>query len=324
MLIRIFRSGYIIKIFMFLIISLLLWIPAFLSPPPIVTESTFGIGYDVILSKLYLSARLATFIAFALLLVQALVFNALLVNNPFFSKSVFLPALIYVILMSHHPSQLTLHPALLANFFLIFSLKNLYNTYDKKEALREAFNTSFWVSLASLFYLPAIFMMLLVWWAFLIFRINTWREWIISVIGAITPYLLLLTVSYLTDGIDFLAAFYPDNLSWLWADLSITQHDYIFWPVYVILMLVAYYKFSFERNDKIISVRKGFAVINAFLVLSTLTLLISGPDPHQHAYLILPASAAIIAYYFIETKKRIIAEILFLLLLIAIGVAKFI
>lgn len=324
MLIRIFRTGYFIKIFMFLIISLLLWFPVFLNPPSLVTESTLGIGYEVILSKLFLSARLATFIAFALLLIQAMVFNALLANNPFFSKSVFLPALVYVILMSHHPLQLTLHPALIANFFLIFSLKNLYNTYDKKEALREAFNTSFWVSVASLFYLPAIFMMLLVWWAFLIFRINTWREWLISVIGAATPYLLLLTGCYLTDTIDFLKAFYPGNLSWVWAELSITQHDYIFWPAFLILLLVAYYKFSVERNDKIISVRKGFAVVNAYMVLSALTLLIAGPDLHQHAYLLFPASAAIISYYFIETRKRILAEILFLLLLLAIGVAKFI
>jgi 4-hydroxybenzoate polyprenyltransferase len=87
---------------------------------------------------------------------------------------------------------------------------------------------------------------------------------------------------------------------------------------------VAYFKFSAERVEKIISVRKGFAVVNAFLVIAAISILFSGPDPHQHAYLLFPASSVIIAYYFIEMKKMIWPEILFLLLLASIVVVKFI
>jgi hypothetical protein len=324
MLIRIFRSGYIIKIFMFLVVSLLLWLPAFLSPPQPVASTTFGIAYDFLADFFIFSDTINVLVAFVLLLLQAIVFNAVLVENPLFSKSVFLPALIYVILMSHNPANLILHPALIANFFLIFSLKNLYSTYEKKEALREAFNASFWVALASLFYLPAIYMMVLIWSAFLIFRINTWREWMISIIGVSTPYLILIAFFYLTDRMSFLRAYYPGNLSWIWANFTVRFSDYIFWPAFLILILVAYFKFSTERVDKIISVRKGFAVVNAFLVIAAISILFSGPDPHQHAYLLFPASSVIIAYYFIEMRKMIWPELLFLLLLASIVVVKFI
>jgi hypothetical protein len=324
MLIKIFRSGYLIKIFMFLIISLLLWLPAFLSPPQPVTATTFGIAYDFLAGFINFSGTINVLVAFVLLLLQAIVFNAVLVENPLFSKSVFLPALIYVILMSHNPANLILHPALIANFFLIFSLKNLYNTYEKKEALREAFNASFWVALASFFYLPAIYMMVLIWSAFLIFRINTWREWLISIIGVGTPYLLLIAGFYLSDGMDFLREYYPDDLSWIWAKLTVRFTDYFFWPAFLILILVAYFKFSNERVDKIISVRKGFAVVNAFLVIAAVSIFFSGPHPQQHAYLLFPASSVIISYYFIEMKKMIWPELLFLLLLASIIVVKFI
>lgn len=309
---------------MFLIISLLLWLPAFLSPPQPVTSTTFGIAYDFLADFFSFSGTINVLVAFVLLLMQAIVFNSVLVENPLFSKSVFLPALIYVILMSHNPANLILHPALIANFFLIFSLKNLYNTYEKKEALREAFNASFWVAFASLFYLPAIYMLVLIWSAFLIFRINAWREWLISIIGVSTPYLLLVTGFYLTDGMDFLRAYYPDNLSWIWTNLTARLADYIFWPAFLILILVAYFKFSTERVDKIISVRKGFAVVNAFLVIAATSILFSGPNPHQHAFLLFPASSVIIAYYFIEMKRMIWPEVLFLLLLASIVVVKFI
>jgi hypothetical protein len=324
MLIRIFRSGYVIKIFMFLIISLLLWLPAFLSPPPAVETSTYGIAYDFLISLISFSDTINVLIAFLLLLGQAIIFNAVLVANPLFSRSVFLPALIYVILMSYDPAKLTIHPALIANFFLVFSLKNLYNTYEKKEALRESFNASFWVATASLFYLPALSMMLLVWSAFLIFRINTWREWLISFIGMATPWLWLFVGSYLADGFAFLSDFYPDNLSWIGAGFRFQITDYFFWPAFLVLLFIAYYRFSTDRGEKIISVRKGFAVVNAYLVIVALTLIISAQGPHQHAFLLFPPAAVIIAYYFIESKKMFWAELLFLILLSAIAVIKFI
>lgn len=324
MLIKAFRSGYVIKIFMFLIISLLLWLGALLNPSAIADTSTYGIAYDYLVSLINLPDRIFVIIAFLLLLLQAVIFNSVLVENPLFSKSVFLPALIYVILMSYNPAHLTLHPALIANYFLIFSLKNLYNTYGKKESLREAFNASFWLAAASLFHLPAAFMLLLIWVSFLIFRVNTWREWLISVIGFCTPYLILFTGFYLYDGLETLVDYYPDDLSWIRVRLSINMLDYIFWPAFLLLLMIAYIKFTIERSEKIISIRKSFAVVNAFLLISAGTVFTSGADPHMHAYLMFPAAAVIVSYFFIETKRRVLAEILFLILLVAIAIIKFI
>jgi len=324
MLIKIFRSGYIIKIFMFLAISLLLWLPAFLNPPNLITFSTHGIAYDFLAGIFHYSDRIVVFIAFVTLLGQAIIFNAVLVENPFFSKSVFLPALIYVILMSHNPLHLTMHPMLLANFFLIFSLRNLLNTYEKQEAFRESLNASFWVAIATLFYLPAIYLLLLIWIAFILFRISSWREWVISLIGFGIPVLMMAIVSYLTDRFDSLLQYYPRDFSVFRTDLSMSLHDYIFWPAFLVLMGMAYLKFINELPDKIISMRKSFAVVNVFLLLSAATVFFSGSNPHLHAYLIFPAASVIIAYYFIETKRIIIAELLFLLLLIAIAINKFV
>lgn len=324
MLIRVFRSGYLVKIFMFLIISVLLWIPAFIHPAPPESASTYGIAYDLLINTFNITGLASVIIAFLLLLGQAVIFNAVLVENPFFSRSVFLPALIFVILMSYHPDYLTLHPALIANYFLIFSLKNLYNTYARKEAFRESFNASFWVAVASLFYFPSIFMMILIWSAFLIFRINSWREWLISFIGSATPYLFLIIGFYLFDGLSNFSEYYPDSFSWLKVNMMLTRYDYIFWPVFLILLFVAFSKFSIGRADKIISIRKGFAVVNAYLFISGLSVFISGPNPHLHAFLIFPPAAVVIAFYFIEIRKMLLAELLFAILLISIVVMKFI
>ncbi len=70
MFIRIFRSGYTIKVTMFFIIAFLLWIPAFINLPAPVTQSTYGIAYDFLFSYFQPGAILSTVIAFVLLLFQ--------------------------------------------------------------------------------------------------------------------------------------------------------------------------------------------------------------------------------------------------------------
>jgi hypothetical protein len=322
MLIRIFRSGYTIKVTMFFIIAFLLWIPAFINLPAPITESTYGIAYDFLFGYFQPGAILSTVIAFVLLLFQAIVFNAVLVSKPLFSRSVFLPAMIYVVLMSHNPAMLTLHPALIANFFLILALSNLYDTYEKNDPYRETFNSSFWIAMATLFYLPAAWMMIFLWSAFIIFRISGWREWIISLIGFAVPLILFAAGSYILDGFAFASTFYPSGFKWLISEFAPGLAEIVFWSVYTVVFLVSYYKFTVERSNNTIQVRKAFAVVNAFLITSVLTVFISGPNPLFHSHLVFPASSVIISYYFIEREKSIWTEILFAVLLIVIMVIK--
>ncbi len=323
MLLRIFHSGYFINIFMFLLISILLWMPAFLHPPAAFSSTGLGIGFEQLAKLIHLSSQLTVGFAFAILLVQAIVFNNVLVENPIFSKSVFLPALIYIILMSHNPDLLTLHPLLIANFFLVFSLKNLYNTYEKPEAFRESFNASFWISAASLFYYPAIFLIFFIWASFLIFRINSWREWLISVIGLGMPYLFLGIIFFLTGNLHFFVSYYVEGISWLGLTFHFNLQDYIFWPVFLLLLLIAYYKFNLERAEKTINIRKSFAVVNALLLISVISLIYNGFNAYLQEYLIFPAAAIVIAFYFIEARRKFFAELFFAFLLIAVVIIKF-
>lgn len=323
MIIRIFQSGYFVRIFILFASAVVLWIPAFLQPAEIFSAGMSGIAYDFIGNPVVLPQHVVVALAFMLLMVQAIVFNAVLIENPFFSKAAFLPAFIYVILMSHHPDYLTLHPVLIANFFLMFSLKNLFNTYGKSEAYRETFNASFWVAAASLFYFPAVFFITFIWAVFIIFRIAAWREWLISFIGFFMPYLILLIFFFLADHSDAFIKYFVQKLTWVAPTIDLKLPDFIFWPVFILLLLYAWFKFTAERSNKIIQIRKSFSVLNILLIISGLSLILSGRDTHLHAFLIFPAASAIIAFYFIESGKKWLSEMLFALVLLAVVVIKF-
>ena len=323
MFLRIFRSGYYTDVLMFLLISALLWIPAFIQPPYAYFPSGLGLGSEFIRDNLQLPAIIAVILAFVVLIVQAVVLNFVLAGNPAFSKSLFLPAVIYIISMSHNPELLTLHPLLIANFFLIFSFKNLFNAYEKPQAFREAFNASFWISVASFFYYPAAFYIVFIWVSFFIFRINTWREWLISIIGFCAPYFFLVLFLFLSDQLNIFESYYIQGISWSGLTFNFGFHDYVFWPVFLLVLMVSLFKFIHERVDKVINIRKSFSVAIAFLIISGIMLLFNGFNATLQEFLIFPAAAIIIGFYFIESEKKFISELFFILLIVAVAVIKF-
>jgi len=166
-------------------------------------------------------------------------------------------------------------------------------------------------------------MLIFLWSAFIIFRIGGWREWVISLIGFAVPLILVAAGSYILDGFTYASAFYPSGFNWLIPEFAPDITEIIFWSVYTVVFLVSYYKFTIERSENTIQVRKAFAVVNAFLIISVLTVFVSGPNPVFHSHLVFPASSVIISYYFIEREKSIWTEILFAMLLGAIIVIKF-
>lgn len=323
MFLRIFRSGYYTDVLMFLLISALLWIPAFLQPPDIYFPSGSGLGSEFIRDNLQLPAIIAVIIAFVVLIVQAVVLNFVLAENPAFSKSLLLPAVVYIIFMSHNSELLTLHPLLMANFLLIFSFKNLFNAYEKPQAFREAFNASFWISVASFFYYPAAFYIVFIWTSFFIFRINTWREWLISIIGFCAPYFFLVLFLSLSDQLNIFESYYIQGISWSGLTFNFGFHDYVFWPVFLLVLMVSLFKFIHERADKVINIRKSFSVAIAFLIISGIMLLSNGFNANLQEFLIFPAAAIIIGFYFIESEKKFISELFFILLIVAVVVIKF-
>ncbi|MDZ4203709.1 MAG: hypothetical protein U1C46_02710 [Bacteroidales bacterium] len=325
MLISTFRSGYIINIILFFCVSVLLWLDAFIRPPAMIVENNFGLIYQNFNFLASLPPHVSVLIAFLLLMGEAILLNSIVADNPVFSKSTFLPALVYVILMSYLPRQLTIHPILVANFFLILSLKNITQCYRKTNAFKESFNASFWIAVASMIHFPLVLMIVFVWMAFIIYRISTWREWVISFIGFLTPYFLLLSYYFLTDGLRNFATFFMEQWNrFTKITISLSNELFLFWLLFGLIIGVSFFKMMTMRGEKLIIIRNTFTVLIVMFFSCLAIVLSSGSDPINLLHLLFPPSAIIITYYFIETRKLFFPELFFSLLLIIIAVNKFI
>ncbi|MCX6268371.1 MAG: DUF6427 family protein, partial [Bacteroidetes bacterium] len=133
----------------------------------------------------------ATVLGFSLVLAETYWLTRIFSLHELVLKNSSLSALVFLVMMSFLPDQLTLNPINIALGFMILILHNLLISYNKPEHLDRIFAAGFFTAVASMFYLPFILWFVFVIISFLIFRAGNWRAWMAAIIGLITPFLYL-------------------------------------------------------------------------------------------------------------------------------------
>ena len=129
--------------------------------------------------------------AFLLIIIQSLFlvsFNQkfILINN-----RTYLPALFYILITCSYIPIQKLTAVLIGGFFLFFALNYIYRTYRSDYALNEIFISGFFTALASLFWFPFSFFVVLLFIALIILRSFNFREWLVGLVGFLTPWLFV-------------------------------------------------------------------------------------------------------------------------------------
>ena len=212
MVLRLFRSIQPLALFILPVITALLWLPSLMDPPKV------DLGHAMPLFKLF--CRWMTDLPYAvpvagIIIVSgsSILLNYIVNENEMLPRHSYLPALFYVILMSCTPQLLTLHPVLFANIFLMLALHKLLGTYRRDTAFGQVFDAASLTGIAVLFYLPSILLFPVIWVGLVVLRPFIWREWIISLIGFVVPFL-------------FAAVYY------FWYDALVNVwNDSVLWPI---------------------------------------------------------------------------------------------
>jgi hypothetical protein len=324
MFIKLFKSNNPFLLVILLIFSGLLWLDSFINPIAVIYNTQFTTPfYNSILNLLYNYNLLSTIIAFALVFVQAVMINNIVTNNKLIAKNTYLPALFYILLMSS-PHSLSLSPVLISNFFLIFVLNNIFNIYDKKDVYQQAFSICFLISIASLFYLPSICFILLIWISFFVYNFLNWREWLISVLGLIAPYLFIATYYFWFDKLEIIV----NNYINFFYNLKIPSFEYniytyIFLSLLAILILFSMAKMVFMINKLVIKTRKFFVILVCFIILSLISVFFTDNSSITHLEISFIPISILISNYASLSKRNIFNEIIFILLIIVILLNKF-
>lgn len=266
----------------------------------------------------------SVFLGFFFMIIQAYMFNKVITDRGLVDRTSQLPALFYIVLMSNSFSLMGLHPIWFANFFLIICLDKIFDVFDEDNVFLEVFNVGFLISLASLFYIPALWFILLIISSLFIYYLVNIRGILASGIGFLTPYFFLGLYYFWFDQLDEkVAGFF--NFSNLFSDFSysLTPINWASIGVIGLVTLVALARiFLGGLRDKPVRIRKRFQVVLVFFTIATLTIPFAGKLIHLHqAILMLPLSV-ILAHFFQENKKVFWNEFFFTLLILLIIVGK--
>ena len=317
-MIKFFRQSYAIQYVVIALLAIALWIPAFGS-----AKVSMGLGgpvtplFNLVDGLLGFSPIAQLIFAFLLLVLETLIFNAILVNNQIIGKVSTMGAFVFILLMSLTRTQTSFYPFALSAIFIILSINTLFEIYLSQKPELDLLKVGIFIALASMCYFPAIILILWVIVSLPIAKKGSLRLELIPLTGFLFVYFFYFVGVYLFG--DFLNVVHGYRDYFLNVRLSVKDFnllDVILLSFLVIVSLLL--SFGNSNYEKTVAVRVKMTM-TMLLILFGLFLLFVGGNVLMNG-LIFIALSIIFAYeftYMNNTGWANLVLILFLLLVFA-------
>jgi hypothetical protein len=233
----------------------------------------------------------------------------------FIHERTFLPAFFYVLFGGLFPDQQLLNPVIPASIFLMLAIMRILDGYNKTGTAYNYFDAGILISTGSLFYANLIWFGLLVIIGIALLRTGNAKEIVISVLGLLTPYLIIFGIYYvLGKDIFALIKLIGDNLftrSTFYPLPRLTILALIFSGA---LILASFVQLMNRMNSKKIKSRKTFSLMIWTLLIS-ITVYFALPSASVELIWVMSIPVSyFLTHYFVFVKKKLVPEILFSLL----------
>jgi hypothetical protein len=315
MFVQFFKSNNASAYIFIPLIAIALWVFGYIHPvdiPPIKHAMPL---YELVVRP-FSTGWLNITIALILVIAEAFLLNQIVNQNEVLTRPSFLPALLYIIFMSSNKAMLVLHPLIFSNFFLLLAINRLLDSYRKDKAYSQFFDAGFLIAIATLFYFPSIVFFPLLGSALIILRPFNWREWIISFTGSFIPYLLIGTVYFLRDSLDYLLV---DKMLFYFSKQlhfgTLSNSFYFTNSIQLGILILAGARLFTGLNSGPQKTKKGIVLLIWFLLAGIASIAIT-QEVSTSCFAALAISASVFyAHYFMNLKRSWLAEVLFLLFL---------
>ena len=199
-MLKLFQGNMALQAVLIIVALVLLWGRALMSPPLMECGESPAILYGLLCGWLSPVPRLAVIVALTLVLIEAFGLNLLLADAGLVSQNSLLPTLLYIIAM--RVGSATLTPIVLVCGIAILCLRQLmlHGTLLTIPSGKICAATAL-IGIATLFYTPAVFLMLSYLLIAANYRLYGWKDWALMILGFMAPLLALLCVLYMTNGI---------------------------------------------------------------------------------------------------------------------------
>ncbi len=316
-----FRSSHPLNILWLVIITILLRVPFALNWQLEASQPFLQLLQNLLIPHQYYSNLTffgnITLTAF-LIFIQAFLFNLIVNKHNLLGKQTYLPALLYVIFCSLLVPFLTLSLPLVCNFFMLYIFNKLLQIYKQPDAIAPLFDIGLVIAVATIIYYPLAFLMIFGWACLIVLRPFYWREWLSSLIAFTTIMFFLAVYFYYHQNLGvFINMWQPFKTPINFFDNLNLNQFWVLIPLTIIILL-GLFKLGGNFFKSFVLVRKGFIILLFMFLVLSVSFYLNPNFPINHFILLAIPIAFLMAYFFLNAKRKWIYESLFLAFLATI------
>jgi hypothetical protein len=185
------------------ILGILLKLPGFKTTVLPATDTHSTVLYNFLVKALSSlgnnNSILFAIITYLLLFTQAMQINKIMNDQRMLQKVTYLPAVSYLMITSLIPAWNFFSAPLLLNSIVLITLNFLFKLYNQTVVKGRIYNIGLLIGIGSFIYFPALLMFVWVMLVLLIMRTFRITEWLICILGVLTPFYFYAFWLFFTD-----------------------------------------------------------------------------------------------------------------------------
>ncbi|GMT44863.1 MAG: hypothetical protein IEMM0006_0695 [bacterium] len=290
MIIRFFRSSYHTQLFALVLVILLFWLPEIFVP-----AGSTAVWEVVSLPNLLWLQQLVAIILFF--------FTTLFVNHVgskhrLSGRNSYFAAFFFILAGSAPGSLTQMSPYIFGIFFFALFYQKVFDFQASTKIITTAFDAGLSLGIVSLFYPPALFLLLFIWLALLTYQVDEWRPYFTGIVGMLLPWFFILSGFFWFDKLPevlqyFLQAFHFREI---WFPFT-RNFDVILFTITALTTLTGVFSLLGKLSSFNISLRQHSVVSLWGLVFSSLIVFLFAAPVQALLLLALPASLILGAFF---------------------------
>lgn len=322
MIVRLFRSQYLIHYILLFIFTVVLWGDALLFPQKLVTGNGFQ-GFDTINRWVVSFPYISIAISIMVLFFQALMLNAIAENHRLVERNQLVTAATYILVMSSQPQMVQPNLMLIVNFLLILLLYKVLNLYGKTEPLSSLFDAGLLAGVAALLFLPSWTLIGFLLFGLLTFQLFRWREWLVPIIGLITPWIFVGGYYFWFNQLHVKIKEFISGFTFRVPEINAVSAELVvIWVIFLLLIVLGLGKILRYANESTVDLRRKSRVVFWMLLFGMGSTFFSDHDLITQAYLEFIPMVLFVSMYVSRIRKLFLTELLFFAIFVAIATIK--
>lgn len=239
------------------------------------------------------------------IIIQAGIFNGLLIKNKAYDESNYLPAFLYMILMVCVPDFMSLSPQLLSLTFVLLALKSVLRRIDNQVKDELFLNSGLSIGIATMIYLPAAIFFFVFLFSLILFSTAVLRRVLLYFFGFILMFALTYIYFFWTgnDAI-FVNSFISQSLWMKSFEMLSFQETLLISASFIFILLISVVKTI--GSARLTNFQQKIQQVIWLMLLGGIgTFFLSNEDAGLELVFIIPVLAYFLTHYFVLLKRRI-------------------